>query len=274
LVSRHWRLLGAFALLGAALGVAVALLITPIYRAETILAPAPEPGQIAGIEALGGQLGGVAGLLGLGSIGQSRTKEYIAALQSRLLTNKFIAENGLIPILFANRYEAAEGSAKLKSGEEEPTIEEAYRRFDQRVRHVSESAQTGLITVAVDWRDPDLAARWANDLVKLANSELRKQQIDIADRSIAFLNSELEKTNVIEIRQAIYKLIEGQIQDIMIANVREEFAFRVVDPAGVRDLDDPQSPNRPLIVLLLFGLASMLGLFTASFVEGRRVESP
>lgn len=272
LISRYWLLIGGFAFTGLVLGIVLAFSMTPIYRAEIVLAAVPDPGgRIPGIEALGGQLGGVAGLLGLSGIGKSRTQEYLAVLRSRLFTNKFIAENNLIPMLFDARYEKDDGDWRLGEGEEEPSIDDAYRRFNKKIRHINESKQTGLITVAIDWHDPDLASRWANDLIMLANSELQRQAIEIGQESISFLNAELAQTNVVEIQQSIYKLIEAQIQNIMIANVREEYAFRVIDPAGVPDLDDHRSPNRPLIVLIFLGIGSMLSLLATSILEGRRL---
>jgi len=270
LISRYWALVGGLTAAGVLSGLALAFLLTPSYRAESVLAPVPDPDRMPGIEALGGQLGGVAGLLGINGLGESRTQEYLAVLRSRALTNKFIEQNDLIPLLFEKRYERAGAGWALRDGEEEPSLEDAYRRVNEDVRHVSESSQTGLITVAVDWRDPEIASRWANDLVGLANSEIRRQAIDLAQKSISFLNEELERANVVELRQSIYQLIEAQIQNIMIANVREEYAFRVIDPAVAPDLDDPQSPNRPLLVVLFSGIGLMAGLLVASFLDIRR----
>jgi len=270
LISQYWRLIGGFAAAGLALGITVAFLITPVYRAEAVVAPVPDPGQFPGIEALSGQLGGVAaGLLGLARAGEPRTQEHIATMRSRLLTNRFILENNLIPIIFEERYKEEDGNWRLDGGEEEPSLEEAYRRFNDDIRHISESKQTGLITLAVDWRDPEVASRWANELIWLANSEIRRQAIELGEKSISFLNKELAQTNVVEIKQAIYKLIEAQIQNIMIANVRDEYAFRVIDPAGIPDIDDPRSPNRSLITALFFGIGGMLGLLAASYLDGR-----
>ena len=272
LISDRWRLLSGSVLAGLIIGVVLAFSITPLYRAETVLAPVPDPGQLPGIDALGGQLGGIAGLLGLAGVGQSRTQEYLAALRSHLLTNKFITENKLIPILFEDDYDQETGKWKQGKDEEEPSIEDAYKRFDERVRRINASKQTGLITVAIDWRDPEIASRWANGLIRLANNELREQAIEFGEKSITYLNQELERTNVVEIQQAIYKLIEAQIQNIMIANVREEYAFRVIDPAVIPDVDDRISPNRPLIIVIFLGIGLMFGLLIASFLEDRNPE--
>ena len=107
-------------------------------------------------------------------------------------------------------------------------------------------------------------------MILLANNELRNQAIELGQKSIEFLNDELAKTNVVEIQQSIFNLIEAQIQNIMLANVRDEYAFRVIDPAGMPDLDDHWSPNRPLIVLVFLGIGLMLGLLSASILEGRK----
>ena len=271
LLSEYWRPIGGAAIGGLAVGVVLALVLTPIYRAEVVMAPVSDAGTLPGIEALSGQLGGIAGLLGLAGAGESRTQEYLASLRSRLFTKKFIAENNLIPVLFEEKYDLVDGSLRLIEGEDEPSIEDAFKRFDKKVRHINESKQTGLVTVAIDWLDPEIASRWANDLILLANDELRNQAIELGEKSIEFLNEELAKTHVVEIRQSIFKLIEAQIQNIMLANVREEYAFRVIDPAGIPDIDDHRSPNRPLIVLVFLGIGSMLGLLVASILEGRRL---
>ena len=69
---------------------------------------------------------------------------------------------------------------------------------------------------------------------------------------------ELEKTSVVGTRNAIYSLMETQIQNIMLANVRKEFAFKVIDPAVVLDDDDFFRPDR--LVLAILGLAAGLTL--------------
>lgn len=59
-------------------------------------------------------------------------------------------------------------------------------------------------------------------------------------------------------RQSIYKVIESQIKTAALANVREQYAYRIIDSAVAPDADDPSSPK--LVVLLLLGavLGAML----------------
>ena len=55
---------------------------------------------------------------------------------------------------------------------------------------------------------------------------------------VEYLNQELEKTNVAELRQAIYRLIEAQIKQKTLARLRDEYVFRVLDPAAPPDSDE------------------------------------
>ena len=43
---------------------------------------------------------------------------------------------------------------------------------------VDEDKKSGLITLSITWKDPQVAANWANDLVKQLNEQLREQAID------------------------------------------------------------------------------------------------
>ena len=92
-------------------------------------------------------------------------------------------------------------------------------------------------------------------IVTKANLSLRETAINDAAQSIKFLKNELEKTDVVEVRRAIYSVMEQQLQQIMLANVREQFAFKVIDPAVAPEPDDFVAPRRLLIVVV----ATVLG---------------
>lgn len=68
-------------------------------------------------------------------------------------------------------------------------------------------------------------------------------------------------TTSIETRQAINRLMEGQINQRMLANVTQEYVFRVVDKAMASDSEDVVRSKK--LLLLSMGLAPRLisGLF-------------
>jgi uncharacterized protein involved in exopolysaccharide biosynthesis len=138
-------------------------------------------------------------------------------------------------------------------------MSQAVAKFSDSVRKVHEDGRRNLVALQIDWTDPNLAAQWANKLVTRLNDYLRQRDIAEAQRSIEFLNKELEKSSVIELRQGVYRLIESQIEMVMLANVRDEYAFKILDPAVPSEPNQFVRPKRPMIVIvgLMFGL--MLG---------------
>lgn len=246
---------------GAATSLAliVAFLLTPIYRAEVLLAPATSENS-AGLGMLAGQFGNLAALAGISVDNGDKTQEAIATLKSRMLTEAFIKENNLMPILFEDDWDADKKAWKEKKPEDAPTFWQAYEIFNKSIRTISADKKTGLVTLAIEWKDPVLAAAWANDLVNRVNRQRQKEAIQEAETSIGYLQKQLAKTSSIEVEQAIYRLVEAQTKNIMVAQAREEFAFKVIDPAVVPE--KKIRPRRALITAagLFFGFFAAVAL--------------
>src|SRR5204863_5594 len=129
---------------------------------------------------------------------------------------------------------------RWRDGTKPPSDIEAYRIFDGQVRVVTLDRRTGLVSLTVEWSDPAAAAAWANRLVTMVNDRRRAEAISEAQGSIKYLREQLMRNSAVEVQQAIYRLIEAQTKTIALANAREEYAFRVIDPAVV-----PERPVRP-----------------------------
>ena len=76
-----------------------------------------------------------------------------------------------------------------------------------------------------------------------------------------FLENEVSNTVVKDMQGVLYKLIEEQVRTIMFASVREEFAFKVIDPVIIPE--EKSSPRRALIVIIGVFLSGFLAVFTA-----------
>ena len=122
----------------------------------------------------------------------------------------------------------------------------------------SENNSSGLVTVAVEWHDPVLAARWVNALVRKINQEVKQKDQAEANSAIAYLSQQLESTQLVEMQRVFYDLIESQTRISMLTDVREEYVFQVVDPAVVPD--EKIAPRRSLIAVLGTMLGAMLAL--------------
>jgi len=258
------RLVIAITLVSTALATILALLMTPVYRSTALLVPVSQEQENQGLSAIAGQFGGLAQLAGLnlGSGGSSKD-EAIALLKSRGFTEQFIQSENLLPILFDGKWDAGQNKWKSDDSDKIPTLNDGYRLFDRKIRRVTEDRKTSLVTLTIDWKDRELAARWAQLLIERVNQSMRERAVEESQRSLSYLNQELLKTEAAEVRQAIYRLIENQIKTIMWANVRDQYSFRVLDPPAVADKDDPVRPRRAVMIVIGFLLGGFIALLTA-----------
>jgi hypothetical protein len=246
---------------------------TPIYRAEITLGPAR--GQSGGLSSMissfGGALGGLASMAGIGAGGggsqgsRLMRGEAKIALVSPSHIQGFITDNNLLPILFESKWDAEMGVWIDESPEAIPTLSDGYDIFTNRILKLEVDPLTNILVLAVEWKDPDLAASWANDIVGSLNAALRAKAIRDTDKTNDFLTQELERTKVLELRQAIFYMIERNIGSKTTARVSDEFAFKIIDPALAPDEDKYIHPEKGFIIFL--GLLSGLvaGIFGAFF---------
>jgi uncharacterized protein involved in exopolysaccharide biosynthesis len=272
ILVEHRKLIGMITLTGTLVALIAAFLTTPVYRAEVLLAPASQE-KTGGLSALAGQFSDLAAVAGLNlEDKKNKTAENIAALKSRTLSTTFINQQSLKPVLFARKWDAEK--KKWKDADDIPTDWDAFTIFDRDIRLVSVDRKTGLVTLTVDWKYPAQAAAWANSLVKHVNNRLRADAIEEIDKSIGFLEKQLAQTSSVEVQQAIYRLIEAETKNKMIASTREEYAFKVVDPAVPPE--KKYRPRRALMVLvgLVLGLIVAVGTALAlDRVRGQKTRS-
>lgn len=243
-----------------------ALTLTHWYRSEVLLAPAGEETVNTGIA---GQLGGLAGLAGISISSGGNSVEALAVLRSRDFTRAFVEEQNLLPILFADKWDPESQRWLEEDTELWPDSADGARYFNNDLRRVSEDRETGLVTVSVEWTDPELAAEWVTLLVERLNDDMRSRALKKAEANVEYLQSELSATSVVALDQAVGRLLEREQQKLMLARGNEEFAFRVIDSAEV-----PESPFRPrrklmVIVATLFGgLFAVFVVLARDFVRG------
>jgi uncharacterized protein involved in exopolysaccharide biosynthesis len=232
-----------------------AWLMTPVYRAEVVLIPQNRSVVEAVMGNMTGPIGGLGSLLGFGGASSADDQHALAVLRSIAFTRDFILDNGLLPIFFADQWNQESGQWESGDVSKQPTILDGVRLFDESIRVVAVDSQSGIIRLRIEWTDAVQAAEWANKLAVRLNADIRRRTAVEAEKSITFLNRELANTKVVELRSALTRVLETELKRKMLADVHEEYAFRIVDPAVVPDADDFIRPKRLLIGLigLVFG---------------------
>jgi len=262
-VLRRWPLVALLGIVGLAVGLAAAYLPEPTYRAEALLAPAQGEELEKGLGALGGGVGGLASLVCLMPWDGALQAETVLLMQSRSFAEAFIREHDLLPVLYAEYWDAEHRRWTGPLAEKPPTTQSAAAAFVENLLKLEQDAKTRTVRVSIEWRDPVVAARWVNDYVDRANELVRQRELAESTESLQYLRRELERTEILETRAALYRLTEAQLQRATLANVRREFVFRVLDPAQPPEPDDIYKPKRVLVVALGLVTGLLVGVFAA-----------
>ncbi|NET61469.1 MAG: hypothetical protein F6K47_36710 [Symploca sp. SIO2E6] len=259
---RKWAWL-TFGPLFGIIGMFYALAQPILFRAETTLAPADEEQSSGGLSALAGQFGGLASLAGVSIPGGGSVENAIATLKSRRFLIPFLTKDENLKTLFMDDWDTESKSwitpSDRRTDSNRPTDLEAYEKFTDGILSVSEDKKTGLVNVSIELRNPEIASKWANEIVEALNAHLREQAQAEAQANLEFLNTQLKQTSIIEIREALYGLIESQTKNAMLANAKEDYAFKVIDPAVTPEVRS--KPKRSLIVIASGLLGGFFGIF-------------
>ncbi|MCH8498141.1 MAG: LPS O-antigen length regulator [Marinobacter sp.] len=291
LFATLWRgkwIILLFTAIFAAGGVAYALSQPNVYTASALLAPASDDngGRV------GGQLAGLAGLAGinLGGGGSNRTVIAREVLQSRAFLSDFIRRHNLeVPLMATSGWdivreewiidtdiyspETEQWGVDSKGKSREPTDWDLVKTFRDQLR-VSESRDTGMVTVSITSLSPLAAQQWITKLVRDLNEHMREQEVSEAEASIQYLEGKLQEVNIAGMQQVFYQLIESETRTIMLASAQREYVFRTIDPAVVPQ--EKSWPNRALICVVATMLGGMLGVFVVfvtALVRSGKAES-
>ena len=93
------------------------------------------------------------------------------------------------------------------------------------------------------------------------NKNLRDMDVREAEASIKYLQEYVQEVRFTEVKEAMYGLLQSQIETIMLANVRPEYVFRVID--GPSEPVLRSSPNR-LSYVVTGGILGALGILVGS----------
>jgi len=256
--------------IAAFISIIYSLLQPNIYRADALLAPANNEGG-GGVSRMAGQFGGLASLAGISlpsNEGDKKSKLGLEVLKSKKFAREFIGRHKISHLLSAVDYWDTKKQKLIlddgiydekaktwldKNGP--PSDEELYKTYLNHL--IIEDTGSEFIRIGFQHISPEIAAEWTGLVIKDLNDAIRKQDINEAQSSIAYLKKQIEISPLAELRKLFYNLIQSQTETMMLANVREEYVFRTIDPATVPEVKS--EPNRKLICLK----GTFLGAFIA-----------
>ena len=236
---------------------AAAYLMPKTYEAKVVVLPVAGGSGSGSLSTLASKVGGLASLLGVSAGTDYKRTESIAVLKSNALIREYITAHNLIPILYRARWNASLN--RWKDPQNAPTLWDATQLFKKSIRTITVDGKTGLVTVSVNWRNPAVAATWANGLVQLTNDYLRQRAIKEATRDINYLGQEAQQTNVVQLKRAIFTVLQHELEQSMLARGTKEYAVTIIDPAV-----PPGQPTWPKKKLWI-AVGLFLGLLCSCF---------
>jgi LPS O-antigen subunit length determinant protein (WzzB/FepE family) len=260
----------------AVASVIYALSVPNQYKATALLAPAQSSG--GGLSGALGQLGGLASLAGV-SIGSGESSESQIAqeiMKSWSFVEGFIADNDLAVEVYAaegwrkgsnelqinqDAYDS-EGNEWLIEDDDTgefrpPTSWQLFESFSERLA-VSEDKISGLVTVSIEYYSPQIATQWLDMYVATINAHMQQRQVEKISNNISYLEAQIEKTSIAEMREVFYTLVEEQTKNKMVAEASPDYAFVAVSPSMVPE--EKSRPKRALICILVTLLGGILSV--------------
>lgn len=225
------------------------------------------------ISRLANQFSGIASLAGLDIQSSSdKSKVYLAILESRTFIIDYIntlnikreilseswdetanqwKEPSFIEKLINEIADQPQSKSETQTDQSvapnEPLDIKAYEEFTSSHLSIIQDRETGFINVRIKTSSPQKSMDWLVALVNHCNDYIRNKDKIEAEKSINYLKYELENTNSVEMRQAIFNLIEAQTKTVMLTNVRKEYAYKILD-YPVYDND----PSHPKPIFMIF----------------------
>ena len=105
-----------------------------------------------------------------------------------------------------------------------------------------------------------------NQIIVDVNEEIRRRDIEEANRSLQYLQKKVDETNIAELKTLFYTLIEDQTKTLLLANVKQEYALRMIDPPYVPE--EKAAPRRAVIVVFLTFAGVLLSVLLTLFAPG------
>jgi len=265
-----------------------------IYQASVIITPisSKDSGGGGGLSALAQQFGG---LPGISLPGLSSASEIVNLLKSNILREKVIDEFNLLPVLFHEKWDEEKKDWKkwAKKGfslnpymlirklvgmvkpatrnpkskvqnDGIPTAWDGIRMFNSIVK-VNHNAKDNTISISVEFYDPETAAKMVEYFLTALTDHMSSEAKRVAMTNRKYLEEQLEKTSDPLIKQKIYNLIATQIETSMMSEVKENFAFKIIDPPKAPD--KRIKPKRSQMVMISFVTSLFAGIFIAFFIE-------
>lgn len=253
----------SLSLLAMLLSLVISLSISNIYTSTAILKPKnaensmpPSFNQLSSFASLGG--------IDLNSKNITKSDEAITRIKSfEFFSNNFIPNIRLENLValdswsYTNNQYTYNNDIYLPESDKwvrevkppkssKPSLQESYLIYKDTLKIFYED-ENGFVQISMSNKSPLIAKRWVDIIIKEINKEMKLIELTKANNSINFLSEYSKSTNIQSLEKAISKLMEAQMQTLMMANANDDFVFEIIDNPIVPE--EKSFPYRILITI-------------------------
>ena len=270
-----------FTAIVALISIVVALKKPDVYRSSLFMVSS-QGSSSSGLASANSTFGGLASLAGINLNAGAGDPSVLALeiLKSRKFITEFVEKHNLqVPLMAVKGWNSNTNKLVFdetiydhtnevwvgdedKSELNQPSSNSIYKEF-LSILFVASDTETGVISVSIEHFSPELATLWLELIIVDLNQVIRDRDINEAKSNLNFLNDQLEKTQIAEMKSVFYELVEEQTKKIMLAHSNDEYIFTIFDPAVIPE--ERVRPNRSLIVVVGTMLGGLISVFLVLF---------
>ena len=270
------RIIFSLTALASTIGVIVSLLLPNIYESKAMLVPV---NASSGISATLQNYSGLAGLAGISlpsSEDEDNSTKAIEKIQSLSFFENNILPNIFLPDLMAlkfwdhetnslvydeniyNKYKNAWVRSYRYPQKQIPSAQESFEEYITKFFSVTQSIDTGFITISIKHQSPFIAKQWTELIVLEINNFYRQKDKSEAEKAVSYLNEQILMTGLTEIKQVISELLREETQKLALIEANEFYVFDYIDPPAV--MEEHEEPNRIIICIISLFLGAIIGI--------------
>lgn len=265
-----------FTLMFAVISVVYSLSLENKYTSKAVVISDLDDSQ-----SLGGNLGGLGGLASMAGISLGGSNLSPEVLKEIITSNSFLASfirsknleaivmaaEAFDPIKNTFLYDATIYDEKAQRWtrkftypkKAEPNDIELAEKFRENLS-VSFDRKTKLISIVYKSLSPDFSRYVISELIEEFNLHIKLKEQDSASKTLSYLKSEIEKTDLSEVKVTMQTLLEEQYKKLALTETRNDYAFKIIDEP--KSAYKKSEPRRSIICIAI----TVFGFFLTSLV--------
>ncbi|URQ69321.1 Wzz/FepE/Etk N-terminal domain-containing protein [SAR86 cluster bacterium] len=259
-----------------------ALSLQDYYRSSSLLSVNQDSNSLGGLSSMASEYGSIASFAGISLPSQSGSKKdlVLATLNSRVFLERLLKNDWVLPGLYAQtsynkstqeiKYDNSLYDSISKVWKKDiqtnkslkPSLLDAHIKY-KNLLNIEENNSNGFIKIEIEHISPFYAKELIDLIIDEINLMIREQDLLESSNALGYLENQISKTQVAEIRNSINKMIEGQMKTQMLAKIKTDYSLSQIDPPYVPE--KKSRPTRSVICIIGAVLGFAFGIFIVLF---------